>query len=129
MWACAWASSIRTSLVHEGLPYGESVYVDRYHHRVVLLAIVYAFEVLVRERDGWHPWSESHRVYLMYRPEVFLPGVVRASSPGEAAGYSVDNLSVTSPIGLPGGIVSSRGVGPRGLSVASVILVISAALR
>jgi len=93
----------QTFLVHEGLPYGESVYVDRYHHRVVLLAIVYAFEVVVRERDGWHPRSECHRVYLVYRPEVFLPGVVRASSPGKAAGYSVDNLSVTSPVGLLGG--------------------------
>jgi len=94
-----------------------------------LLAVVYALEVLVREGDGWHPRPECHRVHLVYCPEVFLPGVVCASSPGEAAGYSVDNLSVTPPIGLPGGIVSSRGVGPDGLSVASVISVISAALR
>jgi len=65
----------------------------------------------------------------MYRPEVSLPSVVRASSSGEAAGYSVDNLSVTSLIDLPGGIISPRGVGPCGLSVASVISVISVVLR
>ena len=32
----------------------------------------------------------------MYRPEVPLSSVVRASSSGEAAGYSIDYLSVTS---------------------------------
>ena len=60
---------------------------------------------------------ECYCVDLVYRPKVFLPSIVCASSPGEAAGYSVDNFSVTSPIGLPGGIVSLRGVGPRRLSV------------
>jgi len=114
--------------VHKGLPYGESVYIDRYHHRVVLLTVVYALKVLVHERDGWHPRSECHRIYLVYRPEVLLPGVVRASSPGEASGYSVDNLSVTSPIGLPGGVVSLGGIVPCGLSVAPVVLVILVAL-
>ena len=61
----------------------------------------------------------------MYRPEVFLPSVVRASS----SGYSVDNLSVTSMTGLPGGIISPRGVGPCGLLVTSVISVVSVTLR
>ena len=70
---------------------------------------------------------ECHCVDLVYRPKVFLPSIVCASFPGEAAGYSVDNFSVTSPVGLPGGIVSLRGVGPRRLSVASVISVILSA--
>ena len=99
----------RTSLVHEGLLDGESIYIDRYHHRVVLLTIFYALKVLVHEGDGWHPWSKSHRVYLVYLPQVLLSGVVAASSPSEATSYSVDNLPVTSSVGLPGRVVPSGG--------------------
>ena len=72
---------------------------------------------------------ECHRVHLVHRLQVFLSGVVGACPPGEAASYSVDNLSVTSSIGLPRGVVPSGGIVPCGLSVVSVIPVISTALR
>jgi len=102
-------------MVHEGLSNGELVYVDRYYHRVVLLAIIHTLEVLVRKGDGWHPRSKCHHVHLVHPQQVFLPGVVGVPSPGEAASYGFDNFSVTS------------SVGPR-LSVVSVISVISTAL-
>jgi len=118
----------RTSLVHEGLPDGESVYIDRYHHQVVLLAIVHALKVLVREGDGWHPLSECNRVYLVHRPQVLLSGIVGVSSPGEAASYGVDNLPVTSFVGLPRRVVPSGRIVPCRLSIVFVISIISTAL-
>ena len=118
----------RTSLVHEGLSDGESVYIDRYYHRVVLLAVIHALKVLVRKGDGWHPRPECHRVYVVHRPQVLLPGVVGAPSPSEAADYGVDNLPITSSVGLPGRVVSSGRIVPYRLSFVSVISVISTTL-
>ena len=113
----------RTPLVHKGLLDGESVYIDRYHHGVIL-AVIHALEVFICEGDGWHPRSECHHIHLMHRSQVFLSDVVGAPSSGEVAGYGVDNLSVTSSIGLPGRVVpAGRVVSPRPAVVPAVSIV------
>ena len=90
-----------------------------------MLAVIHAFEVLVREGDGWHPRSECHCVHLVHGPQVLLPGAVGAPFLGEAAGYGVYNLLVTSSVGRV--ILAGRIVPPR-LLVVSVVSVISTVL-
>ena len=57
----------RTSLVHQGLHDGEIVYVDWYHHQIILRGI-HPFEVIICECDRWHPWTDGHKVDLVHRP-------------------------------------------------------------
>jgi len=68
------------------------------------------------------------RVYLVHHPHVFLSDAVRAPSPNEAAGYGVDNLSVTSYVGLPRRVIPAGRIVPPRFSVVSMISVISTAL-
>jgi len=52
---------------------------------------------------------------------VFLLGAVGAPSLSEAAGYGVDNLSITSFVGLPERVIPAGRIVPPRLSVIFVI--------
>jgi len=112
------------SLIHKSFPDGKSVYIDWYHHGIVL-PIVHSFKVVICEGDGWHPRSKCHRVHLVYCPKVLFSGAVCTHAIGEAAGYGVDKLEVSSSFDLSRWIIPTGRVVSSGSVIFSSIPIIS----
>ena len=102
-------------MVDKGLHYGEPIYVNRYHHRIVLRR-VNTLEVVIYERDRGHPWSDDNRVYLMHCAKVFLPCIFRVTPSSKSSNNCVYHF----PIAMF--VVPRRIVPPCATLLASVIL-------
>ena len=93
-------------LVYRHLHDGELVYVDLYHHGIVVRRVD-TLEVFVGKGNGWHPRSEGYLIDLMHCPQVFLSSIVGATSLSESFSYCVNDLAVTSSSFPPWGVVPS----------------------